>query len=179
MTFTGLEASSRRVEQRNADDEARKKFLEDEVRAYVPAGIEVDLTNKPDWSSSARTLVAEYHLRVPGWASGAGRRALVPVGLFSGTEKHIFEHANRVHPIYFEFPFQLADDVTIDLPLGWQVSSLPKDTKEDQHVILYSLKAADDKGTLHIERLLNVDILGLEVKYYCATPLFPGREDRR
>ena len=168
MTFTGLEASSRRVEERNADDEARKKSLEDEVRSYVPAGIEVDLTNKPDWNSSARTLVAEYHLKVPGWASGAGRRALVPVGLFSGTEKHVFEHANRVHSIYFEFPFQLADDVTIDLPLGWQVNSLPKESKEDQHVVVYSMKAADDKGTLHIERMLNVDILGLDVKYYPA-----------
>jgi hypothetical protein len=60
VTFAGLEASRRRVEERNADDAARKKFLEDQVREYIPAGIDVELTNKPDWSSSAATLVAEY-----------------------------------------------------------------------------------------------------------------------
>ena len=91
----------RRVEERNEDETARKKFLEDEVREYIPAAIDVELTNKPEWNSSAPSLVAEFSLKVPGWASGAGRRALLPVGLFSATEKHLFDHTNRVHPIYF------------------------------------------------------------------------------
>jgi len=168
VTFTGLEASRRRVEERNADDAARKKFLEDQVREYIPAGIDVELTNKPDWSSSAATLLAEYTLKVPGWASGAGRRASVPVGLFSATEKHLFEHANRAHPIYFDFPFQRLDDISIELPLGWQVSSLPPEQKQDGHIIMYTLKAENGKGALHIVRLLNVDFLQLEPKYYGA-----------
>jgi hypothetical protein len=168
VTFAGLEASRRRVEERNADDAARKKFLEDQVREYIPVGIEVELTNKQDWSSSAATLVAEYNLKVPGWASGAGRRAILPVGLFSATEKHLFEHANRAHPIYFDFPFRRLDDISIELPLGWQVSSLPPEQKQDGHVIVYTLKAEHGKGTLHIVRLLNVDFLQLETKYYAA-----------
>jgi len=172
LKFTGLEASTRRVEQRNADDAARKKFLEDQVREYIPAGVEVELTNKPDWNSSSPTLLAEYTLKVPGWSSGAGRRALVPVGLFSATEKHLFEHASRTHPIYFEFPFQRLDDISIDLPLGWKVSSLPSEKKQDGHVIVYSLKAEDAKGTLHIVRSLNVDFLQLETKYYPALRQF-------
>ena len=49
---------------------------------------------------------------------------LIPVGVFTAPEKHIFEHANRVHPIYFEFPYEKVDDVTIDLPRGWQVNSV-------------------------------------------------------
>lgn len=168
MTFTGLEASRRRVEERDADDEARKKFLEDQVRECIPAGIEVELTNKPEWKSSAASMVAEYHLKIPGWASGAGRRALLPVGLFSATEKHLFEHANRAHPIYFEFPFQRLDDISIELPLDWQVSSLPPATKQDGHIIVYTLKTENGKGTLHIVRLLNVDFLKLDTKYYAA-----------
>src|SRR5260370_32641148 len=87
--------------------------------------MDVDLTNQPDWGSSTSTLAAEFELKVPGWVSGAGRRALVPVGLFGAPEKHAFEHANRVHAIYFSYPSSKIDDVTIDLPLGWQVSSLP------------------------------------------------------
>jgi hypothetical protein len=168
VTFTGLEALRRRVEQRNADDTDRKKFLEDQVREYIPAGIDVDLTNKPDWKSSAMTLVAEYNLKVPGWVSGAGRRAILPVGLFGAPEKHIFEHANRVHPIYFNYPFEEVDDISIELPLSWQVSSLPAPVNQDGHLIVYTLKTENGKGTLHVARLLNVDVLGLEPKYYPA-----------
>ena len=105
------------------DETERQKFLEDEVREYIPAAIDVELTNKPDWNSSEPPLVAEFDLKIPGWASAAGRRALVPVGLFSATEKHLFDHVERVHPIYFQFPFQKADDVTVQLPpAGWSAA---------------------------------------------------------
>jgi hypothetical protein len=168
VTYSGLEARWRRVEERNEDATNRKKFLEDDVRASIPVGIDVDLTNKPDWKSSSPTLVAEFDLKVPGWVSGAGKRALMPVGLFSASEKHICEHTSRLHPLYFHYMFQKADDVTIDLPLGWQVSSLPQPQNNDAKVIAYSLKAEDKKGTLHLERRMRSDLISLEAKYYPA-----------
>jgi hypothetical protein len=166
MTFTGLEAVYRRLEQRNEDEASRKKFLEDQLKEYVPVGIDVELTNKPDWTSSNEKLVAEYEVKVPGWASGAGRRAMLPVGLFSATEKHLFDHAQRVHPVYFEFPFQKADDVTIELPLGWQVSSTPKAVNQDAKAIVYTMKADEDKGTLHLSRGLAVNLIFVDSKSY-------------
>jgi hypothetical protein len=166
ITFTGLEALWRRQEERNVDETDRKKFLEDQVREYIPVGIDVELTNKPDWGSSSEKLVAEYDLKVPGWVSGAGRRALLPVALFGATEKQLFEHANRVHPIYFEFPFEKIDDVTIELPLGWQVSSVPPAKNQDAKLIVYTMQVENDKGTLHLNRKLNVDVLLLEAKVY-------------
>ena len=168
LTFTGLEAWQRRLEERLADEAARKKFLEDDVRESIPAACEVDLTNQPDWKSSTPPLVAEFTLKVPGWASGAGRRALLPVGLFSAPEKHLFDHTERVHPIYFEFPFQRVDDVSIDLPLGWQISTLPAPKKEDAHILAYTIHAENNKGTLHLQRSLNFDVLLLEQKYYAS-----------
>lgn len=166
VTFTGLEAFERRIEQRNQDEATRKKVLEDQIKEYIPAAIEVELTNKPDWGSSAPALVAEYDLKVPGWVSGAGRRALFPVGLFGNTEKHVFEHADRVHPIYIQFPFEKYDDVAIELPLGWKVSSLPPARNDDAKAIQYQLKAEDQKGTLHLERKLRVDLLMVEKQNY-------------
>jgi hypothetical protein len=166
ITFTGLEALWRRQEERNVDETDRKKFLEDQVKEYIPVGIDVELTNKPDWGSSSEKLVAEYDLKVPGWVSGAGRRALLPVALFGATEKQLFEHANRVHPIYFEFPFEKIDDVTIELPLGWQVSSVPPAKNQDAKLIVYTMQVENDKDTLHLNRKLNVDVLLLEAKVY-------------
>jgi hypothetical protein len=168
IAYTGLEAVRRRVEMRNEDETNRKKFLEDQVREYVPVAIEVELANKPDWSSSESSLVTEFSLKVPGWAAGAGHRALVPVGLFSATEQRVFDHANRVHPIYFEFPFEKHDDITVELPTGWQVSSLPAAQKQDGHVVVYSLQVENAKNTLHLTRNLSVDFLLIDQKYYPA-----------
>lgn len=172
LTFSGLEASRRRVEFRHEDETNRKKLLEDEVRASIPVGIEVELTNKPDWTNASPTMVAEYSLKVPGWVSGAGRRALMPVGLFSVPEKHICEHAGRVHPLYFHYAAQKVDDITIDLPLGWQVSSLPQAQNNDLKVVAYTLKVEDKKGTLHFERRVRSDLISLEQKYYPALRSF-------
>ena len=166
VTFTGLEALWRRVEERNEDEAHRKKSLEDYVKEIIPAGIEVELTNKPDWTSSAPTLVAEYSLKVPGWVSGAGRRALCPVGLFSGPEKHMYEHSTRVHPLYFHYMYEKSDDVHVELPLGWQVSSLPQAVNNDAKLIIYTMKVENDKGNLHMERRLKSSLTILDQKYY-------------
>jgi hypothetical protein len=168
VTFTGLEAMYRRLEFRNSDDVSRKKFLEDELKGQIPAAVEVDLTNKPDWTGSEAPLVADFEIKVPGWAAGAGKRAVMLAGVFTAAEKSMFEHANRVHPVYFEYPFEKVDDVTIDLPLGWQTSSVPKPLSDDGHVVAYNLKVENDKGTLHVQRKLSVDLLLLDLKYYPA-----------
>ncbi len=147
---------------------SERRYLEDQLKECIPVGTELDLTNQPDWKSSSTPLVAEFSLKIPGWVSGAGRRALFPVGIFSAPEKHIFEHANRVHPIYFQFPFEKVDDVTIDLPLGWQVQSLPQPQNQDAHVITYDLNAENAANSLHLTRKVKVDVLLLETKYYAA-----------
>jgi uncharacterized protein DUF3857 len=169
ITFVGLEAMQRRVEERNEDDSERRKFLEDEAKEYISAASEIDLTNKPDWSSSSTPLMAEFTLKIPGWVAGAGRRAMLPVGIFTASEKRVFEHTERMHPIYFEYPFEKVDDVTIALPVGWEVSSLPPAKKQDGNgVVVYELKAENDKSTIHLSRKLKVDLLLLEPKYYAA-----------
>jgi hypothetical protein len=172
MTYTGLEAAYRRVELRNDDEVARKKFLEDQVKTQVPAAAEAELSNQPAWAKSEDPLVAEFQLKVPGWASNAGRRVLFPVGIFAAHEKHVFEHSNRVHPIYFQYPYEKVEDVTIEIPQGWQINSMPKPHTQDGHVILYDLKIENDKDVLHITRRLSFDVVGLEQKYYGALRKF-------
>lgn len=168
VTFAGLEALETRLALRKEDAAARKKYIEDEVRAVIPAGSDVDLTNTPEWSSSAPTLVANFDIKVPGWASAAGHRALVPVGLFGGEEKHVFEHTARTYPIYFDFPTARIDDVTIELPLDWKVTSMPPARVDAGKVCSFNTKAENNKGALHLTRNLNIDVMALDTKYYLA-----------
>ena len=166
VTFTGLEALSRRLDKTDDDDAARKKYLEDEVRECIPVAAEVELTNKPEWSSSSPVLVAEFDIKVPGWVVGAGRRQLIPVGLFAGNEKHVFEHANRVFPIYFHFPAKTADDITLELPRGWQTYSMPPAKELGGKAINYSLSVENKNGRLHWNRQITIEMLLIQSKYY-------------
>jgi transglutaminase-like putative cysteine protease len=169
VTFTGLEAMRRRVDERNQDETTRKRFLEDQVKGYIPVPSDVTLTNKPDWTSSEPALVAEFRVEVPIWAPASGHRALFPAGVFSAPEKQIFDYSQRVHPVYFEYLSQKLDDVTIELPVGWQVTGMPKKIDQDMHVVAYASGVEDNKGTLHLTRKLDINILLLETKFY--TPL--------
>ena len=107
-------------------------------------------------------------MKIPGWASGAGKRVLIPAAVFTNGERGIFEHANRVHPIYFEYPYEKIDDITLELPPGWAVSSVPAARTQDGHIVTYSIKVENGKDTLHLTRKLTVDFLILEPKYYMA-----------
>lgn len=168
ITYTGLEAMERRVELRHSDDVERKKFLEDEAKQQVAGAAEVELANKPDWSSSETPLVAEFDLKVPGWAASAGKREVFPAGLFSGEERGMFEHATRAQPIYFQHPFEEVDDVRVELPTGWEVSSAPTPENLDGHIVTYLTAVENDKNAVHLSRTLTVDILILDAKYYDA-----------
>lgn len=166
LTFTGLAALAWRIDQRNEDDASRKKALEDEVKAFIPSGSEAELTNRPDWQNGNNPLVAEFDMKVAGWASSAGRRALFPTGLFSASERHLFEHADRVWPVYFRYPFREIDDFTVELPQGWKVESVPKLADHDAKAVQYSLKVGDESGVLHIQRALRSDLVTVDKDHY-------------
>jgi hypothetical protein len=168
VTYIGLEAMYLRLEERHADEVERKKFLEDRVASQIGAAAEAELTNKPDWTSSETPLVAEFKLKIPGWASNAGKRVVIPAAIFTAAEKELFEHANRVHPIYFDYPHEKADDVAIELPAGWRVSSVPMAQDQNAHVVRYILKVEDNPGALRLTRKLTIDVLLLDPKYYGA-----------
>jgi hypothetical protein len=172
VTYYGTEAQTLRLEGRHEDETSRRKILEDLVKDTVPAAIDVELTNKPDWTSSAPELVAEYSLKVPGWVAGAGKRALMPVGLFSAPEKNLFEHAGRVHSVYFHYPYRKIDDISVQLPLGWKQGSLAKPVNQDVKAAAYTLKVEDQGGNLHLTRSIRSDLLMLPKENYSALRAF-------
>ncbi len=172
VTYVGLEAMRDRLAERHADEVERKKYLEDGLESQIGAASEVELTNKPDWTSSEAPLVAEFNLKIPGWVSNAGKRAVIPAAIFTAAEKGIFEHASRTLPVYFEYPHAKLDDVTVELPAGWQVSSVPEARDQNLQTVHYALKAEQGSGTLRLTRKLSIDILLLEAKYYPALRSF-------
>ena len=54
VTYTGQEAWWRRLEEHDEDDADRKQFLEEQIKADIPSGSEVELVNRPDWDSASQ-----------------------------------------------------------------------------------------------------------------------------
>jgi len=68
--------------------------------------------------------------------------------LVQAVQKTHVEHSVRVHPLYFHYLFEKADDVHIELPLGWQVRQSAAGANNDAKAIAYSLKVENNKGSL-------------------------------
>lgn len=168
VTYTGLEALDRRLGQRFGDATQRKEYLEQELKKVIPATAEVELKNKPDWDSSDEKLVAEYDVKIPGWASSAGRHVVLPLGLFAGAQKHVFEHTQRTHAIYFSYMFQTEDQTKITLPAGWKVSSLPQEVHWDAKAAEYRIQAENKENALQVTRTLRSDIVLYQPSVYPA-----------
>jgi hypothetical protein len=142
------------------------------VKDYIPAGSEVELTNAPDWKNGNVPLTAEFSLKVPGWSSSAGKRALLPMGLFGASEKHMFEHANRVWPVYFRYPFETDDNIMVTLPDGWKVDNQPKDMDRDAKAVEFKLEVKNDGNTVRIRRMLRSDVLMVGKESYAILRTF-------
>jgi transglutaminase-like putative cysteine protease len=168
VTYTGLEAAGLRIDERLEDETARKRFLEKQLAASIPAGSEVTLVGSPDWSSSSALLVAEFEVRVPGWGVEAGSRLLLPAAVFGSAETHAFRHAARLYPLYFAFPHQQDDDVTVALPPEFEVTSMPLARDDDGKVVNYRLGAENASGALRLRRQLAVHPIILPVQYYAS-----------
>jgi hypothetical protein len=168
IRYIGLEAAWRRLTERNEDETDRQQFLEDEVKSYVPAGIEVKLTNSPDWKAADEPLVVELDLEIPGWTTAAGQKQLMRAGLFGSGDDRTFEHSTRVQPIYFDFPYQRLDDIAVELPAGTKVASLPTNHKvaASTGVYSYEFSAESHDNLVHLSRNLSINMLLVEAKYY-------------
>lgn len=166
VTLGGMQSMEMRTEARFEDDATRKTILEDLVKESVPAASEVELTNKPDWDNANPALIAEYRVKVAGLMSNAGKRNLLPLGIFGESEKHVFEHATRIHPLYFHYCYLKSDDITISLPSNWEVMSVPPPLSRDAKATLYEIKAQGNKTSLHVTRQLRNELVLLEQNKY-------------
>jgi hypothetical protein len=60
------------------------------------------------------------------------------------------------------------DDITIELPPGWKVATLPQEQTADGRVIRYNSKKSFENDKLHLNRKLEINVLLLEQRVYPA-----------
>jgi hypothetical protein len=168
-TYTGHEALVRRLEHIHDDAGSRQKDLEKELADVLPMGAVVTMTKLENADNDAPDLVATYNVAIPGLATSAGDKTILPASPLTGSAQYPFRHTERRFPVYFPFPYREFDDIVITLPEGLAPEVRPEGLKEQNDFSAYSLVCAEDgPGKLHVQRELVIKKSFFPVEQYKA-----------
>jgi hypothetical protein len=172
VSFGGLQALRRRLDEKDEDDTGKQKDIHDEILGWFPSGSKLDLTSIGSWDGSTEPLRAEGTIRIPGFAMSAGRRILLPVSVVQSGMPKSFQHATRSFPIYFAYPFLEQDDVAIQLPVGIRIETLPAPVQMPAGALEFESSVESKGDALHIQRRFLVKGVFFPVQTYSALRSF-------
>jgi hypothetical protein len=172
INYRGQEALERRIANHKKDETGRRKALEDEARGWLPAGSSVQLKSTAHWDSANDALTSEFTVKIPGAATKTGHRMLVPLEIYEINAKPLFSSAIRVNDVYFDYPYQVSDDVTVQLPAGYAVEGLPKPQTFSARSGTYSMSATQEGSSIHLKRHLAVEQFYVPVSDYAQLRSF-------
>lgn len=166
LTYSGHEAMAVRREQHNHDDATAKKNIEDDVKGWFFNGSTVKLTKLDGLRGAEGPLVAELDVELPSTGAVTGSRALVPLAVFSAASKSPLSSERRKNDLYFHHQYRIDDDVTLDVPAGYNVEAIPAAHTNDLGGLSYTRSVEQKPGAVHLTRTLAVKTISIEADKY-------------
>jgi len=158
ITYSGQEALRRRVEMRNDDDAAAKKSIEKKLKESFADGTTVSLVDVKNLRDAEQPLVISATVELPSAASLVGSRAMVPLAIFAATQKNPFPSEKRKSAIYFHYAYRVDDEVTLKVPAGYAVESLPATADVNMGALHYTATVGKTAEDIRLFRTLTVDV---------------------
>jgi hypothetical protein len=175
VKFEGGDALEHRLDELATDEAGRKKDLEDELQGWLPTGAILKLTKSEGWDTSDGPLTAIFSVDMPGYASTAGKRLLVPAYLFQARQMDAFKHVDRKFPVYFPYAFGEVDRVNIKIPGEYTLENVPKQQTERLGYAGYQNLAQFDGKQLVTQRVLQVNGIFFRLEQYPEVKDFFGK----
>jgi len=175
VTFEGGDALEHRLDELDNDDAGKKKDLEDELQGWLPSGAVIKTTKAEGWATSDGPLTASFSVDMPGYASLAGKRFLVPAYLFQARQMDAFKQVDRRYPVYFPYAFGEVDTVNIKIPDGYTLESTPQSQAARLAYAGYQILAHSDGKQLVIQRTLQVNGIFFKLDLYPEVKAFFGK----
>ena len=169
-TYTGHEALLRRIRNHNDDEAAAKKSFEETAKSWFPDGA-IKIVSVTGLKSVDDPIVVTFDVELPSLGSSAGSRTILPMSVFAASAKNPFAPAQRKLPISFSHAWTEEDDVTLDLPEGLAIESLPKGVSWDVGAATYKTTYTTDQKSVHFTRAFQV-----YSRFYDATAYGPIRK---
>jgi hypothetical protein len=99
----------------------------------------------------------EFDIAIPGAATAAGDRLILPFVPYKTTWRESFRHARRTGAVYFPYLCRESDDIVITLPEGLKVETFPGAARAERSFATYALTAeAGGMRTLRVRRELTL-----------------------
>jgi hypothetical protein len=175
VKFEGGDALEHRLDELDTDEAGKKKDLEDELQGWLPTGAIIKMTKAEGWETSDGPLIATFSVEMPGYASAAGKRFLVPVYLFQARQMDAFKHPDRKYPVYFPYAFGEVDRVNIKLPDGYTLENTPQTQTARLGYAGYQNLAQFDGKQLVTQRVLQVNGIFFKLEQYPEVKDFFGK----
>lgn len=166
VRFEGGEALERRLGALATDEAGRKRDLESEVQDWLPSGAKLKLARVEGWQGTEEPLVATFEVELPSYAVVAGKRLLAPAYVFDSREMAAFQHPERKYPVYFPYAFGEADTISIKMPAGQTVESLPPQQSNSLAYATYLNSTELEGARMVTHRVLQVNGIFFRVESY-------------
>ena len=172
VIYTGREALEVRLDNRLADEASRRKALERELKDKLPSGSKVELLQAGKWDQAEEPLRAEFNARIPDYGTFTAHRLILPLAVFDLGDVTPFQAPKRNTPVWFPYPYQIQDDITVQLPSDLKVEALPKPRKFSESFGTYETSCQANGGVIHFSRKFTVERRSIETVYYLDLKAF-------
>ncbi|MGA8072084.1 MAG: hypothetical protein WB995_01335, partial [Candidatus Acidiferrales bacterium] len=173
ITYFRQWSAVKREEERDDDEAGKKKDITDELKTVLPAGTVFEITSMTGWDKNTQPVHIEATLHIPGYATTAGHRVLVPLTFFQANQPVSFQSEKRVNSIYFHFPEIEKDSITMHVPTGFKIETLPAPQKANPGGgFEYSVTSSQNADVVTIERHLTISGIMFPVGNYSAIRTF-------
>jgi hypothetical protein len=108
----------------NDDDSPseREETLRNSVKRRI-SNAELSNIQIENIADPIKPFVYTYHIRVPGYAQRTGKRIFLQPAFFEHGIAPLFSSSERKQAVYFHYPWQEQDEVTIELPAGYALDN--------------------------------------------------------
>ncbi len=162
---TGQQAVRWRQKALEGDEVAMKKDFDEQLEPTLPPGVVIHTDHFLGLDTENTNLM--IRMKVTGsLGTATGKRIFLPLSIFSAGSHDPFASSHREEPIDLRYPYLEKDEVTLRLPAGFQVESVPGDARVDlpQNAVYLSHAKADGQ-TITFSR-----------SYVMANPLYSAAE---
>ena len=126
ITMIGTAALRWRQAALQSDPDQVKKDFEEELQPTMPPGVQVKTNHFIGLEDYKSQLFVQ--LDVSGsLGTSTGKRIFLPASFFEAGNKPLFTSSKRENAVDLHYPYTVADQVTLNLPPGMSVESLPQE----------------------------------------------------
>jgi transglutaminase-like putative cysteine protease len=160
IILTGQHALRWRQRALEGDQVELKKDFDVQLQPDLPPGIVIHTDHFLGLDNEASNLIVRMNVS-GSLGTATGKRILLPLSIFASGNRDPFASSHREEPIDLHYPYVEKDEVTLHLPAGFQVESVPTDARVDlpQNAVYLSKAKADGQTVSYQRNLIMANIL--------------------